>query len=82
MVIVLVNFNKDREYSMQYVTFFDLETREIVYAVLTTGEAGGSGMGGHWADGVIDGVRKVFVDEVYKERAYNNGMIHSNLRLY
>lgn len=82
MVINLVNFNKEREYSMQYITFFDIETREIVYAVLTTGPAGGSGMVGHWATGVEDGVRKIFIDEIYKKKVYNNGMIPSKLRLY
>ncbi len=82
MVINLVNFNKEREFSMQYITFFDIETREILFAVLTTGTAGGSGMVGHWATGVEDGVRKIFIDEIYKERVYNNGMIPSNIRLY
>lgn len=82
MVINLVNFNKDREYSMQWVTFFNIETREIVYAVLTTGNAGGGGMVGHWATGVEKGVRNMFIDEIYKRRVSNNGMIPSKLRLY
>jgi hypothetical protein len=82
MVINLVNFNKDREFSMQWITFFDIETRKIMYAVLTTGEAGGGGMVGHWAKGVENGVRAIFIDEIYKRKISNNGMIHSNLRLY
>ncbi|NOY50501.1 MAG: hypothetical protein GXO88_08070, partial [Chlorobi bacterium] len=82
MVINLVNFNKAREFSMQYVTFFDIKTREILFAVLTTGEAGGGGMVGHWAQGVEEGVRKVFIDQVYKRKYSNNGMIPSKLRLY
>jgi len=82
MVINVVNFNKDREYSMQWITFFDIKTREIVFAVLTTGEAGGSGMVGHWATGVEDGVRNIFIDEIFKRKLNNNGMIPSNLRLY
>jgi len=50
--------------------------------VLTTGEAGGSGMVGHWAEGVEQGVRNVFIDEIYKRKLSNNGMIPSNIRLY
>ena len=82
MVINLVNFNKDREYSMQWITFFDIATREIVFAVLTTGEAGGGGMVGHWATGVEKGVRTIFIDEIYKRKVSNNGMIPSRIRLY
>ena len=82
MVINLVDFNKGREYSMQWVTFFDIETREIMYAVLTTGEAGGGGMVGHWAEGVEKGVRDIFIDEIFKRKLSNNGMIPSKIRLY
>ncbi len=82
MVINLVNFNKDKEYSMQWVTFFDISTREILFAVLTTGNAGGGGMVGHWASGVEKGVRQIFIDEIFKRRLSNNGMIPSKLRLY
>ena len=82
MVINLVNFNKDREFSMQWVTFFDIKTREIIYAVLTTGNAGGGGMVGHWAAGVEKGVRDIFIDQIYKKKVSNNGMIPSKLRLY
>lgn len=82
MVINLVNFNKDREFSMAWITFFDIATRDILFAVLTTGEAGGGGMVGHWATGVEDAVRKIFIDEIYKRKLSNNGMIPSKLRLY
>lgn len=82
MVINLVNFNKDREFSMGYVTFFDIGSRDILFAVLVTGEAGGGGMVGHWATGVEAAVREIFVDEVYKKKLSNNGMIPSKLRLY
>ena len=82
MVINLVNFNKAEEYSMKWVTFFDIATREIMFAVLTTGNAGGGGMVGHWAEGVEVGVRDMFIDEVYKNRLSNNAMIHSKFRLY
>ena len=67
---------------MQWVTFFDIETRKIIFAVLTTGEAGGGGMVGHWAKGAENGVRGIFIDEIYKRKLSNNGMIPSNIRLY
>jgi len=82
MVINLVNFNKDREYSMAYITFFDIGSREILFAVLVTGEAGGGGMVGHWTTGVEEAVRDIFVDEIFKRKLSNNGMIPSKLRLY
>lgn len=82
MVINLVNFNKGREFSMVWVTFFDIATRDILFAVLTTGEAGGGGMVGHWATGVEDAVRKIFIDEIYKRKLSNNAMIPSKFRLY
>jgi len=82
MVVNMVNFNKDREYSMQWVTFFDIETRKIIFAVLTTGEAGGGGMVGHWASAVEQGVRNIFIDAIYKKKLSNNGMIPSKMRLY
>jgi len=52
MVVNVVNFNKEREYSLIYVTFFDIATREIMFAVEASGKAGGSGMTKHWAEGV------------------------------
>jgi len=82
MVINLVNFNKDREFAMAYVTFFDIGSRDILFAVLVTGEAGGGGMVGHWAQGVEMAVREIFIDEIYKRKLSNNGMIPSKLRLY
>ena len=82
MVINLVNFNKEREYALVYVTFFDIQTREILYAVEATGKAGGGGMTKHWATGVESAVREMFIDEVYKHRWMNNGMVPGKLLFY
>jgi hypothetical protein len=82
MVINLVNFNKAREYSMAWVTFFDIKTREIMYAVLTTGQAGGGGMVGHWTNGLNEAIREVFIDVVFKKKLNNTAMIPVELRLY
>ncbi len=82
MVINLVNFNKEREYALVYITFFDIETREILFAVEASGEAGGSGMTKHWVVGVESAVRGIFIDEVYKRRWTNNSMIPHKLLFY
>lgn len=82
MVINLVNFNKDREFSMAWVTFFDIKTRQIMFAVLTTGEAGGGGMVGHWGNGVEKAVHEIFVDQIFNPKLSNDDMIPTKLRLY
>ncbi|MCF6169776.1 MAG: hypothetical protein L3J66_02210 [Bacteroidales bacterium] len=82
MVINLVNFNKEREYALVYVTFFDIATREILFAVEASGKAGGGGMTKHWATGVESAVREMFIDEVYKHRWMNNGMVPGKLLFY
>jgi hypothetical protein len=82
MVINLVNFNKEREYSLLYITFFDIASREILFAVKASGEAGGGGMTKHWATGVEGAVRGIFIDQVYKRRWTNNGMIPGKLLFY
>ena len=82
MVINLVNFNKEREYALVYVTFFDIATREILFAVEATGESGGSGMTKHWATGVESAVRGMFIDQVYKHRWTDNNLIPQKLLFY
>jgi hypothetical protein len=82
MVINLVNFNKDKEYALIYVTFFDIETREIMFAAEVTGNAGGSGMTKHWASGVEEAFAKMFIDQIYKPKRSLNHQIPSKLRLF
>lgn len=82
MVINLVNFNKEKEYSLIYVTFFDIETREIMFAAEVTGNAGGSGMTKHWASGVESAFREMFIDQIYKPKRTLNHQIPSKLRLF
>lgn len=82
MVINLVNFNKEREYALVYVTFFDIETREILFAVEASGASGGGGMTKHWAVGVEEAVRGMFIDQVYKHRWTSNNLIPGKLLFY
>lgn len=82
MVVNLANFNKEREYTLIYVTFFDIKTREIMFAAEVSGKAGGSGMTKHWATGALNAFREMFIDQIYKPRRTLNHMIPSKLRFY
>ncbi len=82
MVIVLENFNKEREYSLIWVTFFDIATREIMFAAEVSGKAGGAGMTKHWAEGVHLAFTKMFIDTIYKHRRTNNYLIPEKIRFY
>lgn len=81
MVINLVNFNKHKEYVSMYVTFFDIRTRAIMYAVEVTGNAGGAGWSGHYANGINKAFREMFIDRIYKNRKTGNEQIHPKLLL-
>lgn len=82
MVVNVSNFNKEREYSLIYVTFFDIATREILFAVEASGKAGGAGMTKHWAEGVNNAFREIFIDQVYKPKRTNSFQIPDKLRFY
>ncbi len=82
MVVVLENFNKEREYSLIWVVFFDIATREILFAAEVSGKAGGSGMVKHWAVGVEQAFIKMFIENIYKRRWINTPMITEKLRFY
>jgi hypothetical protein len=82
MVVNLSNFNKEREYSHIWVSFFDIATREILFAVEATGKAGGAGMTKHWAEGVSAAFRDMFIDQVYKPRRTSNHQIPGKLVFY
>lgn len=82
MVVNVINFNKEREYSLIYVTFFDIATREIMFAVEASGKAGGSGMTKHWAEGVSSAFREIFIDEVFKPKRSTNYQMPGKLLFY
>jgi hypothetical protein len=82
MVVNLVNLNKEGEYALIYVTFFDIASREIMFAAEVSGKAGGSGMTKHWASGVENAFREMFIDQIYKPKRTQNYQIPSKLRFY
>lgn len=57
LIVIAENFNKPDEVSTAWVTFFDIHTREIVWAVRVTGHAHHMGYTAHWGAGLEDGVR-------------------------
>lgn len=50
-----------------YFTFFDINTREILWTSKVKGEPGGWGMNGFWSNGLTRTL-KVFIDQVYKPK--------------
>ena len=82
MVIVLENFNNEGEYSLIWVVFFDIATREILFAAEVSGKASGGKMDKKWTEGVKQAFTKMFVDNIYKHRWINSPMIPEKLRFY
>jgi len=65
LVLIPENFSKPEEASTTWVVFFDLETREVLWAVRTTGKCGHLGYTAHWASGIIDGFKR-FIRKEYR----------------
>jgi len=63
-VINLENFNKEERYLTAYFTFFDIATRQILWATKIRSRPGGHGMTAYWGEGIRDGI-KIYMDEVY-----------------
>ena len=66
MVVNVVNMNKRREQLIAWFTFFDIQTREILWATKIRGRANGTGMTAHWGEGMINATKR-YVDKVYKK---------------
>ena len=66
-VINAENFNKKHEYMTLYYTFFDIQTREILWSTKIKGVPGGWGMNGFWSNGLTNSI-KIFIDKNYKKK--------------
>lgn len=53
-VMIVENFNKEKEHVRVNYTFFDIATREVLWSVESKGEAMGAGMTNHWSKGLED----------------------------
>jgi len=69
-VINAENFNKSREYMTLYYTFFDINSREILWATKIKGVPGGWGMNGFWSNGLTNSI-KIYIDKCYKKKYKN-----------
>ena len=49
VVIVVESFDKIREQGFGYITFFDINTKQVLYNYKLVGEAGGFGFRNYWA---------------------------------
>jgi hypothetical protein len=66
LVIIAENFNKNKEASSSWVTFFDIRSREVLWSVRVSGRCKHMGYTAHWGSGVVDGFRN-FISSVYKD---------------
>ena len=64
LVIVVENFNKNTETATSWITFFDIKTREILWAVQASGNCKHLGYTAHWGSGIVDGFED-FIRNVY-----------------
>ena len=52
LVLIIENFNKEKEHARVNFTFFDIETREVLWSVESKGEAMSAGMTKHWVNAI------------------------------
>jgi hypothetical protein len=57
LVIIAENFNKNTESSTTWITFFDIHTREILWATKASGECRHMGYTAHWGSGIVTGFK-------------------------
>lgn len=71
-VINVENFNKREEFVSAYFTFFDIDTREILWTTKVKGKPDGWGMTKFWAVGIIDATQNFFRIYQRKLRTYHS----------
>lgn len=54
VVIVVESFDKIREQGFGYITFFDVNTKQVLYNHKLVGEAGGFGFRNYWAGAIYN----------------------------
>jgi hypothetical protein len=66
LVLLPENFNKQEEHALMWIVFFDIQSREVLWATEVTGNCQHMGYTAHWASGIIDGF-KYFIRKIYKK---------------
>lgn len=64
LVLIAENFNKHHDASSIWITFFDLKTREVLWAVRLTGNCKHMGYTAHWGSGIVKGFKR-FISNWY-----------------
>ncbi len=54
LVLIIENFNKEKENARINFTFFDVSSREILWSIEVKGSAFGAGMTKHWSNAIND----------------------------
>ncbi len=65
LVLLPENFNKEQEQAWMWVVFFDIQTREVLWATEVSGNCGHMGYTAHWGSGIVDGFKK-FIRKKYR----------------
>jgi hypothetical protein len=65
-VFIPENFNKRQEKAMTWFVFFDIRTREVLWATEVGGKCGHAGYTAHWGTGIVEGF-KYFVRKIYRK---------------
>ncbi len=69
LVLLPENFNKQREQALMWVVFFDIQTRNVLWATEVYGKCGGTGYTAHWGSGIVEGFKK-FIHKTYRVPRY------------
>lgn len=66
---IISEFNKNNELVSGYVTFFDIETRDLLYVFKTHGYGRGTGMTNHWYKGLKYGWNDYFLQGFQSDKS-------------
>lgn len=66
--LIVEEFNKSTEFASIIFTFFDIETKEVLFASRAFGFASGTGMEWHWRNGLTKTMYDFMITEYYFDR--------------
>jgi hypothetical protein len=70
LVFIPENFNKYRERAYTWIVFFDIKTREVLWAAEESGACRHMGYTAHWTSGIVEGFKR-FVSKDYHVHHHN-----------
>lgn len=66
LVLIPEDFNKPEERSVTWIVFFDIRSRDILWATKVSGHCKHMGYTAHWGSGIVDGF-KGFIHHYYNK---------------